>query len=333
MGARHAELVAPVGPPMDTTTRAGWPAPVSRVIDHRCARQDRCAHAETINLPSSCTCDCHLGPHYACSLEGGCGQLHRDVATMVGALIEEPYGLCATCGLVIADGIADLPHDYVSLRIAQYRGLSPVVGEIVSFSKDLPIPISLTFATLADQIEVTVTTFAEPVAEKLGMDWDRAVTPQLVSRFGAPPKYIGPVILGKSARLLSNAVDILLSLPSWEYRLWGMEGWDTAELDGISAALMLLDLHHATRATLGLTRSMTTMQAECPYCETQSLVKQAGKDLIQCQLCGRYFTEQDYQQWSIFVAGRAPKPKRRVRVGAVKSSTEGTVGRPIRQAE
>lgn len=304
------------------------------MIDHRCARQDRCAHAETINIPQPCDCNCHLGPHYACSIEGGCGHLHHDEATIVGALIDDPHGLCATCGLVIADGIADLPHDYVSLRIAQYRGLSPAVGELVSFSKDLPIPISLTFATLADQIEVTTTAFAEPVAEKLGMDWDRATTPLRVSRYGAPPKYIGPVILGKSARLLTNAFDTLVSIPIWEYRLWGQDGWETVDIDGVGAALMLLDLHHATRATLGLTRAMTTMQAECPYCETQSLVKQSGRDLIQCQLCGRHFSEQDYHRWSIVVVGdkKPPKkPRRRARKEReeIRSLAEGTVGRPV----
>lgn len=309
------------------------------MIDHRCARQERCARAERIEVPAECPCACHNGLHYACTELGGCGHLHKAGSALVGALIEQVGGLCPSCELVVADAISNLPHDYVSLRIAQYRGLSPAMGEVVSLSKDPPVPISLTFATLADQIEITTTTFAEPVAEKLGIDWDQAVTPQIVSRHGATPRYRGPVVLDKAAKLLTDTIYTLVSLPTWEYRLWGEEGWDLVEVDGASAALMLLALHQATRATLGLTRAAATMQAECPYCEAQSLVKQAGNDLIQCQLCARWFSESEYKQWSIFVISTSPKPPKKSRrivrqeIEEIRTSIEGAVGRPYRVAE
>lgn len=308
------------------------------MIAHRCARQEHCAHAEKAEIPASCDCACHNGPHYACTVPGGCGHLHRVVSTLVGELIEQVYGLCPTCELVVADAISSLPHDYVSLRIAQYRGLAPSMGEVVAFSRELPIPISLTFATLADQIEVTAMAFVEPVAEKLGIDWDRTSTPKLVGRYGEKPRYRGPVLLDKATKLLTDAIDTLVAIPLWEYRLWGEEGWDFVEVDGVDAALMLLALHQATRATLGLTRVTITMQAECPHCEAQSLVKQAGKDLIQCQLCRRWFTELEYQQWSIVVIGGKKPPKKSRRIARqeeeeIRTSAEGTVGRPYRVAE
>lgn len=304
------------------------------MIDHRCARAENCAHAERIELPAACSCDCHLGPHYVCSIDGGCGHLHRDVPTLVGTRIESPYGLCSACELVTADGITNLPHDYVSLRLAQFRGLSPGLGEVVTGTRELPLPISLTFSTLAEQIEVTTTAFAEPVAERLGIDWDRSTTPPHASRYGPQPRYTGPVLLDRSARLLANSTTTLASLPAWEYRLWGEDGWALVDVTGPEAAMILLSLHHATRATLGLTRAHTMMQAECPYCETQSLMKPAGRDLIQCQLCSRWFTEKDYEQWSLFVIGSNPKPpkkpKRQPRNSKeeIHSSSAGTVGRP-----
>jgi hypothetical protein len=305
------------------------------VIEHRCARGEHCAHAETIEY-EHCTgdCDCHLGPHYACSVPGGCGHLHVMAGAEVGEAIEQPYGLCPVCELVVADALADLPHDYVSLRIAQYRGISPAVGELVKATKDLPVPISLALATLADQIEIEVTAFAEPVAEKLNIDWDRSTTPKVISRFGSPPKYLGPVVLQKAAHLLSGATDILLSLPPWEYRLWGDEGWVEVEATGVEAALILLALHQAARAALGLTRAMVTMQAPCPWCKSQTLVQEAGKDFKQCQLCRTRFTDREYEQLTIITLGDHPKPpkkpQRRARQGReeIRSVSEGTVGRP-----
>jgi transposase-like protein len=245
----------------------------------------------------------------------------------------------------VSDAVCHLPHDYVALRTAQYRGLSPVIGELVSFSKALPIPISLTLTTLADQIEVETTAFAEPVAEKLGLDWDEIITPRKSTlRQYTDPKYAGPVVLQKAARLIGGATDILIKLPIWTYRLWGDNGWTEIEADGVSAALTLLDLHHATKAVLGLTRAVSVMQAKCPFCESYTLVRVAGDEFIHCQLCRRRFTDEEYQQWSLVVVNNHDpellgkkinkiKAKRQARHPAeeLHNTSEGTVGRPRRE--
>jgi hypothetical protein len=304
------------------------------MIEHRCAREARCAHVEVIERDECMgTCDCHLGPYYPCSVPGGCGHLHRTAAVDVGAAIEQPRGLCPVCELVVTDAIADLPHDYVSLRAAQNRGLSPAMGELVMATKEPPIPISLSFATLADQIEIETTAFAEPVAEKLHIDWDRATTPKAASRYGSSPRYGGPVVLKKAADLLHRSVYVLLALPIWEYRLWGEDGWAEVEADGIDAALTLLALHHATRSTLGLTKSVITMQAPCPWCKAQSMIQIAGQDFKQCQLCRTRFTDKEYEQLTIVTLGDHPKPPKKPRRtgNLLLSSTEGSLGRPIRR--
>lgn len=311
----------------------------------RCARDQHCPAAVRLEA-GECAghCDCHLGPYYQCSIEGGCGHLHTDAPMLVGASVTVDRGLCTSCELTVSDAVCDLPHDYVSLRAAQYRGLSPAVGEMVSFSKELPVPVSLNFMTLADQIEIETTAFAEPVAEKLGMDWDEVITPRRSNlRQYTDPKYAGPVVLQKAARLITCSTDVLLALPLWTYRLWGEQGWTEAELDGVSAALTLLDLHHATKATLGLTRAVSVMQAECPFCESYTLVRVAGDDLIHCQLCRRRFTDEEYQRWTMVVINEHDpvllKKKKikshrqeRMPVEELHSTAEGTVGRPRREA-
>jgi hypothetical protein len=296
------------------------------VIEHRCAREGRCVNAELVEVDQcAADCECHWGPYYPCSVPGGCGHLHEFVSSYQGAPIVQYYGLCMTCTQTVTNAIADLPQDYVSLRMAQHRGLSPASGELVMATKDLPIPISLTLTTLADQIEVEVSAFAEPVAEKLNIDWDKSMTPKNGGR------YTGPVILDKSARLLVNAVDVLLSLPVWEYRLWGDDGWAEVEANGVEAGLTLLALHQATRSTLGLTRSVITMQAACPFCSAQSLVKIAGQEMIQCQLCWRYFSETEYEQWTLVLTNGHHKPRKRPKHinEFVHTSVEGSVGRPV----
>jgi hypothetical protein len=301
----------------------------------RCARGECCAHAELVEYDQCAgDCDCHLGPHYACSVPGGCGHLHSMASTLLGA-ITEPYdhGMCRSCTSVITDAVIDLPADYNALRTAQHRGISPATGELVMATKDLPVPISLTLATLAEQIEVEVTAFVEPVAEKLCIDWDKATTPRARTRYGPPPKYTGIVVLKKAARLLGNAMDTLLLLPPWEYRLWGDDGWIEVEATGIEAALTLLSLHQATRATLGLTKATITMQAECPWCHVQSLIRVAGEEYIRCHLCSFRMESKEYNQYSLVLIGdkKAPKRARRRSRRELHASAEGAVGRPVCQ--
>lgn len=307
------------------------------MIDHRCAREDRCTHAVVVEVEDQCPCECHYGPHYPCSVPGGCGYLHAAGLRTVGAPIEQPYGLCYVCGLVVGDALIELPHDYVALRMAQFRGIAPATGELVMSTKDLPIPISLTFATLAEQIEVEVSTFAEPVAERLNIDWDNAVTPRRASRYGPPPRYLGPVVLSRSASLLASCLNTLLDLPAWEYRVWGDNEWIEIQATGIEVALILLSLHQAARATLGLTRAMVTMPAPCPWCKGR-IVQIAGREFKQCESCQYRFTALEYEQLTIITINNQPEDLRtlkqankhaRAQRKQVLSTADGTVGRPI----
>jgi hypothetical protein len=244
---------------------------------------------------------------------------------MVGAALAEP-GVCMTCRYTISDAIRALPRDYAALHYAQQRGNSPAPYEAVSSSKELPIPLSLTFMTLAEQIVAETTAFAEPVAEQCGIDWDQVTTPNSGKGYGKP-KYRQSVMLGKSVSLLSRRFDTFIGLPLWSYCLWGHDTWVTLDMTGIEAAGLLVSLHRAAYSILGLTRSVVTMQAQCPFCRARSLVKIAGRNDIKCQACGKHLTEREYEQWSFVLIADKPKRARRYQK-SVPSSREGTIGRP-----
>jgi hypothetical protein len=197
--------------------------------------------------------------------------------------------LCDRCVSVVSAATARLVADYVSLYVAQRTGRRPAVGELVSSSRELPVPISLSFTTLAEQIMCEATTFAEPLAERLGIEW---------SPVGRPGFQ-----LQRSVDLLASSTAVLVQLSTFAARLWGDQGWfAVVELDGVDAGLRLLSLHRAAQAALGLTRAVVELPALCPSCGTGQLVRVAGSDGVSCQRCGRVLSELDYRRLTIVLA-------------------------------
>lgn len=300
-----------------------------RLVEHRCHRGDRCAAAQRVET-QVCACDCHVGPYTPCTVPGGCGHLHTGPTELVGAGIEVPRGLCITCELINADDIAQLTTDYVSLYDAQSLGMVGNWREVVASTRDLPIPISLTFTTLAEQIAYETLTFVEPVAEVLGIDWDTRSRPQLRSRYGQAPEYRKQVAFEIAAQLLSNAIPTLLALPVVDYYLWDGNHVAAFECDGLDAALGLASLHHAARATLGLTRLSVQLPTPCPACGFAALVREAGRDGVHCTGCLARWSEIDYQRQTLITITDYPAPPS-APVGELAYSTiEGTVARPAK---
>lgn len=297
------------------------------MTDHRCARGADCARAETINVDAcGADCDCHTGPWAVCSVPGGCGHTHTPAGTRVGCGIEVVHGVCTTCGRILADDIGQLSLDYLMLCRAQYDGTAGNWGEVVTSSRELPIPISLTFATLAEQIRDETLTFTEPVAEALNIDWDTYSRPRFRSRHGQMPAYRQCVQFGIAAALLACSVPTMLALPVWTYRLWSAGVPIEVEADGIEVACALAALHRAARATLGLTRCITGLPTPCVLCGAQTLVREAGADGVRCTQCRVVWTEADYHELTLILAQR-PLPTAPARA-RVYGSVQGTVGRP-----
>jgi hypothetical protein len=265
-------------------------------VDHRCRRAERCHEAERIEQrPTACAdCECHNGPNYPCSVPGGCGHLHKPVPAKVGGKIVAPDGLCPTCTRVAAHAITGLPQDYVDLTYALQHG-STGLAEIVTATKDPPAPLRVSIAAHRAELVRVAATWAEPVADRLNVDWDS----NQMDRH-ARPGYV----LQRAARLLALNMSVLLALRDVEIRVWADDGrYSSYEpSDGITAALELLELHHLSRAVLGQTKLVHHLPAPCPNCDRMTLVRDDGDEFVHCAHCRLQWGEADYRRLTLILA-------------------------------
>lgn len=251
---------------------------------HRCQRDKRCTEAEKLKV----TVKGQTGP------DGRPGT--RDV--WVGGPITTPEGLCRSCTRTVAQAIREIPMDYAELQTL--LGVPPASSDVmVSFSRDLPIPIRLAIKTLQEAIDHEVTCWAEPIADKLGVTWDTNLV-----RYRMRPGHR----IKRAALLLEPNVETLLALPvqdmaAWESRgvrapLFDEEGkfGDYVELTGLDGGLRLLRLHDLVRLTAGRTRLVHRLPAPCPHCEQLALVRYDGSDQVDCERCKRSWPEEDYKR-------------------------------------
>jgi len=198
-------------------------------------------------------------------------------------------GLCPTCTRVVVYAINELPRDYVDLHVALEHG---VIGmtDLVAATKDLPAPLRINVAAVAAEMVRIATVFAEPVAELLRIDWDS----QKMDRNARPG-----FALQRATRLLGRHVSVLLALKGVEVQMWADNGWYSSyeQTDGISGALALLELHHASRVILGLTKLTHELprSAPCPACGGQ-LVRENGASEVHCVRCPVVFPEEEYRR-------------------------------------
>jgi len=290
--------------------------------EHRCYRAEHCATAQKIDQ-TACTvgCRCHAGYH-RCDVRGGCHPSHETHQVKIGAEIVAAQGLCITCQRITTDAITELPRDYVELTQALQLG-TVGLAELVAATKDLPAPLRVSVAALKAELVRVAATWAEPVAERLNIDWDS----QRMDRH-ARPGYV----LQRASALLTANLPVLLALRDFEVRTWAFNGtYNQIEPgDGIAAALELLNLHRITRAALGQTKLVHELPAPCPNCDHMTLVRDDGDDNVHCRRCRLQWPENDYRRLTLVVAadyaGEQPRPARRI---SVRSGVQGTVARPI----
>lgn len=258
---------------------------------HRCARDQRCVN--TTPATPECDCDCHgmAGAYAACSYDEGCGHLHADETTELrGGAILTPEGLCEGCTRRVASALAELPTDYVELNLLLASGESGIFSDMVTGTRELPIPIRVSVEALQASIVHETQAWAEPVAERLGVDWDTARVAH------CRPGHT----LQRASQLLANAVGTLLALPAQEYRHHSTGEWH--ELDGIDGAIELLRLHDLVRFVAGKTKLVHRLPAPCPRCERMSLVRHNGSEVVQCEGCGVRWGFDDYTRLTLILA-------------------------------
>lgn len=226
-------------------------------IPHRCRRGTRCPERE------------RLGD-----------------GTVLGGLIPAADGLCPSCTRHAELAITALPTDYVELDMMLGR-TSAIGAPLVSGTRELPIPIRTSVEAVQAAIVHEAWCWAESVAEVMRIDWDSYDTGHCRPGFRVQ----------RAARLLSSAVTVLLALRDVVHI-----GWEDAdrpvavERDGITGALLLLDLHHQTRRVAGRTRLVHRLPAPCPRCWYSALERPDGDDSITCTNCARRFTWDEYNR-------------------------------------
>lgn len=224
------------------------------VETHRCYRGPRCVDAE----PSK-------------------GERH-------GREIAAEAGLCPSCDRVVDRAIRELPADYVQLHsiIGKVKGTG---GEIVSGSRELPIPLDLGVEALASELVHAATSWAAAVSDVLGVNIGvRTIR-----------SYRPAVALAYAVEHLVGNLSVLLALRDVPCADW-VDGELTAvERHGYQGATDLLVLHERARATLGLTRLTHRLPVPCPRCERPALLRRDGDDTVHCATCAHRLPWDDYQ--------------------------------------
>lgn len=278
----------------------------------RCRRGAHCAAAETIEVDvCGGDCTCHTGPYAVCSVSGGCGHTHSSIGARLGTTTKNPHRLCTKCERMTTSAIWDLSTDYISLCSARRHGMTGNWTDVVSTTREIPIPFNLTFDTLAAQILHETLVFAEPVAEAVGIDWDRRIVPQAHCRYGKLPRYREEEIFLRACRLLTNAISAFLMLPVMDYRMWVDGDLVFMELDGATAALRLLALHRAAQSAIGTTRLVRRVWSPCPACKSHSLVRETGRDGVYCTTaeCHKQYSELDYERLTLITVAEQTPPR------------------------
>ncbi|WP_410662044.1 hypothetical protein [Amycolatopsis sp. lyj-84] len=231
---------------------------------HRCYRGARCAHREP-------------DPDHP--------------AIKRGAPINAAEGLCDACTRHLRQAIVDMPQDYLDLE-AVLGGTRDGLRQLVSGTRDLPVPLSLTIAALQAELVHEAQCWAESTAEVLGVRWDTQA-----ARDSRP----GPV-LERAAHLLENSVSVLLALRGVVHTGWIDGEWTTLDRDGLDSADVLLGLHHRVESVTGQRRLINRLAAPCPRCDRVALQRPDGSATITCGVCRNTYTWDEYQRQCTLLA-------------------------------
>lgn len=227
---------------------------------HRCRRSQRCANPETIDEPG-------------------------ETPIVVGAITTEPDTLCWACTRAVRRAVRGLPTDYVRLEtmLGEDSGAHEVM---VSGSTDLPVPLRLDIAALQGDIDLEVTRWAEPVAEMRQLTWDTRVMGRTRPAFR----------IKRASAVLAFGLDALIGMGPVAVLGWcDPVGFEAIELDGVEAALLLLDLHRRAWQMAHGSSGTVRLPLPCPSCETRDLVMRNLDSNVRCRSCGGSWLEAEYQ--------------------------------------
>lgn len=264
-------------------------------VEPRCVRADRCADAVTVD------------------------------GVRVGAAVNTTAGLCVVCERHVQRAIESLPRDYTALSLVLGKG-DGGAGEIVTSSRELPIPIRGEIDELQREMVDVAETWAEAVLDAAGVPLDTQAMRD--SRPG--------FVLDQCSAAVASRMSVLLALrdvghlewvAGYPYEApircigghWSAEGGRCGELhvrtvwrdgyqepvesSGVDGALRLLSLHHRARKLLALDRRVFRLPEACPACSVAALEHPDGSDAVDCRQCGVRFTWDEYRRRTDPLAG------------------------------
>lgn len=207
---------------------------------------------------------------------------------------EQARAFCDACLSRTVQRIQQLPEQW--LRLHAMIG-DRQAGVDVNIRRPKPsgnVPLNLHVDTLLGDIVTTLTTAAEVIADKMGMDNPEHSQP-------AEQVLACTMILAPNLRMLVNAtgvggreeddpaIDVMSWLPNGTFQL-------ATTTTGVEL-VQKLD-HHGSLAyfTLGLTRARIHRDIPCARCHAKQVGRWAGADDFDCEGCGARIPEEDVRR-------------------------------------
>lgn len=208
----------------------------------------------------------------------------------LGAPTRVAGSLCTGCLPRVRGALDALPRDYIELEAILDQ--HPVAGRPkVSGTPEPPAPPRLDVMVTQARIDTTLTQWAPPIAERIGVTWDhRAMTAHRP----------GPRV-HRAARLLALNVELFVTLGPHAVAGWIAGTPATVTRTGVDAAVTLLTLHQQARLLVAGDSGDVRLPVPCPRCEGL-LVRPNGAGHVACRDCGAAWPESDYRRLCLVLA-------------------------------
>jgi hypothetical protein len=269
-----------------------------------------------------CACHGQSSTYSQCSIEGGCGHLHREDPSQrcrrglrcadarsrtvhdedgeprrerFPAWAVVPNGLCRICTQLTKRAIEQLPADYVELgeMLGKTYGST---DEPTGGTRELPVPIRLGIEALQAAILDETDRWASALVESI--DWFYYGTGQRRERVG----YACGWLSGLFDRFLGLPACQQVRLDPSEECLSGVDSTVYAMESGLDGALLLLEMHEQVTTIAGRTARATRLWTPCPKCQRLSLEHPEGANSVDCKRCGHRMPYDRYEEMAGILA-------------------------------
>lgn len=255
-----------------------------------------------------------------------------------GILLDGP-GLCPVCVRKVKYDIQDLPGDVRELSellvpSGEQRYRDPDMPAQPRQKLVTPVPLDLSALTLQELIDTETTIWATAVARACGLDTSGAWSTLRAARSRQLAR------VETACALLAHRLDWFLALPVTETparslttrrgdghdpdttTVYGDEWW--AHRDGITAALLLSDLHRIAESKAAR-RPADQLPLPCPTCRRPALIRLHYSGKVECKACGDRMTDQEYDG-HFFTLGRLHRIEEPIVPPARKPAPEKLTG-------